>query len=334
MSQPLSDLQRSTKKLSVLYAPVAEHLRRVEDILRGQLASNNPFIDKLAKHGFRLGGKRLRPALVLLAGKVCGSISPRHHVVAAAIELIHTASLVHDDVLDDATLRRHLETVNARWDNEASVLFGDYLFARAMHLASSLSDPYIVAAVTEAGRVMCEGELCQVANRGNYALEEGEYLQIIAAKTAALYSCACHLGAYCAGASSETTEALTMYGRQLGTAFQIVDDLLDLLGNEATTGKSLGTDLVKQKPTLPLIRLLSQLDESAQATLLGKLADPAQDKRRVLRPWLERYDALSYAREKAAELVHAACGHLAQLPDGPATESLRAIAEFVLTRQH
>lgn len=334
MSQPLSDLDRSSKRLSQLYAPVVEHLRQVERILRDQLANSNPFIERLAKHGFRLTGKRLRPALVLLAGKVCGGIRVAHHAVAASIELIHTATLVHDDVLDDATLRRHLETLNARWDNEASVLFGDYLFTRAMCLASSLNDPLIITAIAEAGRVMCEGELCQVANRGNYALEEADYLEIIAAKTAALYSCACRLGAYCAGADEQSTEALALYGEKLGTAFQIVDDVLDLLGDEATTGKSLGTDLVKQKPTLPLIRLLSQLEGDSQAELLARLADPQQDKRQVLRPWLQQSDALEYARQRAARLIHEAREHLAPLPAGPAADSLHEIAQFVITRQH
>ncbi len=196
------------RELSALYAPVAQELGEVEALLRRELTNDNPFVDLLVKHGFRLGGKRLRPALVLLSAQACGGIRPDHLALAAMAELIHTATLIHDDVLDEATIRRHLDTVNARWDNEVSILLGDYLFARAMCLASSLDDVVACRVISESTRKMCEGELRQMESRGRYDLNESEYVEIVAGKTASLTACCCRLGAYYAGADAETCLAL------------------------------------------------------------------------------------------------------------------------------
>ncbi|MFZ5829924.1 MAG: polyprenyl synthetase family protein, partial [Planctomycetota bacterium] len=155
-----------------LYAPIETELARFEAFLSTQLESDFPFVDQLVKHGFRLGGKRLRPALVLLSAKASGTVAEAHVHLAAVVELIHTATLVHDDVLDEALVRRHLDTVNARWNNETSVLLGDYLFTLALRVVASLEDSYAARAIGEASRVMCEGELRQIANRGNYSLGE------------------------------------------------------------------------------------------------------------------------------------------------------------------
>src|SRR3990170_2851661 len=172
MSQGIKDFGTTPRELRALYAPIREDLNEVERVLRGELTSRYPFVDSLVKHGFRFGGKRLRPALVLLSGKACGGLKPEHPLLGAAVEMIHTATLIHDDVLDEATLRRHLDTVNARWDNEASVLLGDYLFTRAITLASSLESTFACRAIGEAGKAMCEGELRQIEARGNYELSE------------------------------------------------------------------------------------------------------------------------------------------------------------------
>ena len=178
-------------------------------------------------------------------------------MLAAVVEMIHTATLVHDDVLDEASLRRHRETINARCDNEASVLVGDFLFTHAFYLASSLETTFACQTIGRATNIVCEGELRQIHSRGNFALTEAEYLAIIEAKTAELCACCCRLGAHYAGATPHVEDALDRFGRNLGIAFQIADDLLDLVGDEDSMGKSLGTDLEKQKPTLPLIRLLA-----------------------------------------------------------------------------
>ncbi len=319
--------------LRELYAPIRDELAAVEDLLRAELASDHPFVNLMVKHGFRLGGKRLRPALVLLCAQVVGVLRPEHIQMAAAVELIHTATLIHDDVLDEAELRRHLDTVNARWDNEASVLLGDYLFSRSMCLAASVDDGYACRAIGDAARVMCEGELRQVQHRGDYDLSEAEYYDIIAGKTGALLACSCRLGAHYAAASEEQCAALVRYGDQLGIAFQIADDLLDLTGDEATAGKSLGTDLVKQKATLPLIRLLASVSDAEREPLMTTLANSPDRHYETFRDWFDRYATLAYARDKAFEFACNAAKELAPLPTGPARTSLEGLCEFVVSRR-
>ncbi len=320
--------------LSLLYAPVAQELSEVEDLLQRELTNDNPFVDLLVKHGFRLGGKRLRPALVLLSAQACGGIRPGHLALAAMAELIHTATLIHDDVLDEATIRRHLDTVNARWDNEASILLGDYLFARAMCLASSLDDVLACRVVSESTRDMCEGELRQMECRGRYELTEPQYIEIVAGKTAALTACCCRLGAHYAGADAAICQSLSRYGHALGVAFQIADDVLDLSGNEEVVGKSLGTDLLKQKATLPLIRLLDVVTAKEHAEVISLLSNSRNHHRDALRSWFERYDAISYAREKAHSYSLQAGAALAALPASASSDSMLGLTEFVVNRHH
>ena len=333
MGQGTKNLGNTPKQLQSLYAPISEELEAAERILREELRSKHSFVDRLVKHGFRLGGKRLRPALLLLAGKACGELKPEHRLLAAVVEMVHTATLIHDDVLDEATIRRHLDTVNARWDNEASVLLGDYLFSRSICLASSLETTFACRAVAEISQTMCEGELRQIGTRGNYDLSESDYLEIIADKTAALCACCCRLGAHYAGADPDQQEALARFGHDLGIAFQIVDDVLDVVGDESTTGKSLGTDLLKQKATLPLIRLLDQVDSKQREDLIKALSGGENHRREVVKPWLERSDAISYAREKATWHIQRATGELQRLPSTPSVEALKQLAEFVVNRR-
>jgi octaprenyl-diphosphate synthase len=333
MGQLLDSPPTVPARLRTLYASITPQLEQVESLLREELRSEHGFVDQLVKHGFRLGGKRLRPALVLLSGQVCGSINQDHLVLGAAVELIHTATLIHDDVLDEATLRRHLDTVNARWDNEASILLGDYLFVRSICLASSLADPFALRELSRTARIMCEGELRQVGNRGNYRLAEDEYLAIIGAKTAELIAQCCRLGAYSSGASAEQRQALGRYGYDLGVAFQIADDVLDLTGDEATTGKSLGTDLLKQKATLPLICLFHRVAPAERLELESLLAATDNHHPEVLRPWFQRYAAIQSAQSKAEEFTRRAADELRAFPPSPAREALAGLADFVIRRQ-
>lgn len=322
------------RDLREIYAPIEAEMAQVEQVLNQELSSRFPGVDELMKHGFRLGGKRMRPAMVFLSGQATGQLRKEHLLVAAVVEMIHTATLIHDDVLDEATLRRHLLTVNARWNNEASVLLGDYLFTHGLCLAIRLNDMYIYRLLGETARTLCEGELRQVQHRGNYQLTEGEYLDIILEKTAALCQCSTLLGAYCAGASPRHQEALRRYGSDLGIAFQITDDLLDLVGNEQTVGKSLGTDLAKQKLTLPLIRLLSQLADQERPAVIELLNQPDSTRHEALLAWLARTDALSYSRQKAEQYIVQAKSHLEVLDPSPARTALVQLADFVLARQH
>ncbi|NQU23948.1 MAG: polyprenyl synthetase family protein [Candidatus Nealsonbacteria bacterium] len=331
--QLVNDQAKLPAVLQALYAPVRKELDAVEETLQRELHSDYPFVDRLARHGFRLGGKRLRPALVLLAGKASGTLTPAHVDLAAAVELIHTATLVHDDVLDEAILRRHLDTVNARWDNEASVLLGDFLFTRAICLSAEVDGSFACRSIGEAAQTMCEGELRQIESRGNYELTEEEYLDIITNKTAALTACCCRLGSHYADAEPEVCEALARFGRYLGVAFQIADDLLDLLGDEETAGKSLGTDLIKQKATLPLIRLLDRADSSQRDEVIALLTADGILKREALHPWLERFDVLPYTREKAISYTRLAGEQLESLPPSEARDVLKGLTDFVVTRR-
>jgi len=329
-TQPHDEVARHWKRL---YAPVAAELAASEELLRGELTSADPFVDSLVKHAFRLGGKRLRPALVLLSGKAAGKLGHEHVVLAAVLEMIHTATLVHDDVLDEASLRRHRETINARNDNEASVLVGDFLFTHAFALASSLETTFACQTIGRSTNVVCAGELRQIHSRGNFALSEAEYLSIIDAKTAELCACCCLLGAHYSGAGPQREAALERFGRKLGVAFQIADDLLDLIGDEDAMGKSLGTDLDKQKPTLPLIRLLSQCDAAQRREVIDLVMSSERTARAQLALWLERSDALQYTRSKAESYAASARDELANLPASPALDVLVSLTELVVSRQ-
>ena len=256
-----------------------------------------------------------------------------HLVLAAVMEMIHTATLVHDDVLDHASMRRHLDTINARWGNESSVLLGDYLFTHSFYLASTLGTTFACQTIGKATNIVCEGELRQIASRGDYDLSEQEYLDIIEAKTAELCSCCCRLGPHYASSDPEVEESLARFGRYLGIAFQIVDDLLDMQGDEETTGKSLGTDLEQRKPTLPLIRLLAQTNPAQRATIIAAL-DAAETDCKVLDRWFDSTDAISYTREKARWFADLARAELAQLPTSDARTVLESVAEFAIERQH
>lgn len=318
---------------ATLFDSIRGDMQKVEELLRLQLRSADPYVDQLVKHGFRLGGKRLRPALLLLAGMACGKLESAHITLAVVMEMIHTATLIHDDVLDEAELRRHLDTVNAKWGNKSGVLLGDFLFSHAFYLAATTDDAFACRVIGRSTNIVCEGEMRQINSRGRLELTEAEYIGIIDAKTAELCACCCRLGAHFSGATEEQKEALGNYGRNLGIAFQIVDDLLDLEGDEAVTGKSLGTDLEQLKPTLPLIRLLSKLAPDARQSLEKQLHDTAGSRRANLDTWLKTSDALLYTRATAQRYASAAQNDLLALPAGPHRDVLHRLAESVLRRE-
>src|SRR5437764_6645837 len=300
-----------------LFAPIARDLEEVERVLARTLESARPGVGRLIDHLAHYRGKRLRPALLLLTAHACGRVTPAHHTLAAVVEMIHTATLVHDDVLDSAAIRRHVSTVNALWGNQTSILLGDYLFTHAFHLTSTLGDASACRLIGAATNRLCAGELFQICERGNLALTEEAYFDIIDGKTAELTSCCARLGALYAGTGEAVEESLARYGRCLGIAFQIADDLLDLVGEERTTGKSLGTDLEQQKLTLPLIRLLGAAPAPTAGRLRQLLTAPGNHKREALRPYLNDSDALAYATKRAHQFAQRARGELECLPPSP-----------------
>ena len=330
--RPMLELAESRRKLSDLYAPIAQELAESERIFQSELGSQFPFVQQLVEHCGDFQGKRLRPALVLLSGKACGGLSDSHPVLAAVVEMIHTATLVHDDVLDEAMVRRHAATVNAEWGNETAVLLGDYLFTHAFHLAASLDSTRACRWIGHATNTVCEGEMQQVHHRGNLDLSESEYFEIIEGKTAELTAVCCRLGAAYAEACESTVAALDRYGRNLGIAFQIADDVLDIWGEERIAGKSLGTDLEKQKLTLPVIYLLRLVEPATAATIRGLIADSRAEERRRLRPYLEETGALDDAWQRAKLHVKQAVEALDCLPDSDAKAVLRTLAQFVVRR--
>jgi octaprenyl-diphosphate synthase len=318
--------------LGRLFAPIQAGLAEAERIFQDELKSRHPFVQALVDHCGDYQGKRLRPALVLLTGGACGRIADAHPVLAAVVEMIHTATLVHDDVLDESMVRRHAATVNAEWGNESAVMLGDYLFSHSYHLAASLDSTLACRWIGKATHEVCEGEMLQIHHRGNLDLDEATYTQIIAGKTAALTAVACRLGAHYAGAEASVVAAMESYGYHIGMAFQVADDVLDIWGDERATGKSLGTDLEKQKLTLPIIRLLEVGEPAAAAEARRLLQEARADSRRRLQPFLEESGALDYAWSQARGHVDRAVASLDSLSPSLYKDVLEEMAEYVLRR--
>lgn len=325
MSATLAFASRNARDI---FAPIARDLDETERLLKATLLRPEPGVARIINHLSHYRGKRLRPALLLLTAQACGRVRPAHHLLAAVVEMIHTATLVHDDVLDNASTRRHVATVNASWGNQASILLGDYLFTHAFHLSSTLGDVRACRIIGEATNRLCSGELHQVTERGNVELGEDAYFAIIDGKTAELTSCSCRLGAMYADASDDRIECLARFGRFLGLAFQIADDLLDLVGEERAAGKSLGTDLDQKKLTLPLIYHLAQATPEQKARFLAILDAAGNHKRENLRPLLEASGAIEYARRRAEEYASLAGAELNALPASEA----KAILEHLTVR--
>ena len=321
-----------SRKLTMAYSSIERELKETERIFEKELASRFPFVQQLVDHCSDFRGKRLRPALVLLSGQACGGLNAAHPVLAAVVEMIHTATLVHDDILDESLIRRHAATVNAEWGNETAVLLGDYLFTHAFHLAASLESTTACRWIGHATNLVCEGEMQQVHNRGNVDLTEDDYFAIIRGKTAELTAVSCRVGAHYAGAPETTVAALENFGRDLGVAFQIADDVLDIWGEEHQAGKSLGTDLEKQKLTLPIIHLLAHASQADASKIRRLLAEANPENRHELRPMLESSGALDYAWERAKRAAADAVASLAVLPDSSAKTVLSNLATYVVRR--
>jgi len=302
--------------------------------LQGELQSRYESVSPLLRHGVQLGGKRLRPALVLLAGSVVDAsrVGINHEILGAVLEMVHTATLIHDDVLDEATSRRHVPTINADWGDHASILLGDYLFSQAFRLSASTGSTLACEWIGEAARRVCEGELRQVLARDQMDLDQAAYIEMIRGKTAELCSVACRLGAAFASGTQSEIDALHTYGDSLGIAFQIADDYLDLWGDADTVGKTLGTDLEQGKWTLPILRLR----ETATPTQLRKidavLMGDGTLRHRILMPMLTASDARQYTRDTAIAYRDLACRSLETLPDSAAKNSLIELASFAIDR--
>ena len=331
----------TARSVAELFEAIGPAMERVENRLQQELRSDDPRVDEVVRHGYRLGGKRLRPALVLLAAKAVGELQPAHELLGVVVEMIHTATLVHDDVLDEASLRRHVDTVNARWGNEKSVLLGDFLFSHAFYLAATIDgDVDSGFSGAEACRLIgrstnrvCHGELRQTLSEGDLQLTQEDYLEIIDGKTAELCACCCRLGAVYVGATQDQADRLESFGRNLGMAFQIADDLLDLTGDEATTGKTTGADLAKQKMTLPLIYTRDSLVNGPRVSLEQWLQQPSAESLLEVRKLVEAVGGFAYAQRRAAEYADRAVADLAEIPEGETKQTLAMLARFASRRE-
>ena len=307
-----------------LCEPIQPFLDEVTGRLQSAVEGFDPQITTFVQYALASQGKQLRPVLVALSGRAAGGLNASHAQAAVIIEMVHLATLVHDDVVDGAEVRRRRPTLAANWGNKVSVLAGDCLFAEALKLAAAFPTTEVCRMVSEASKVVCTGEIRQTLQRGNFQLTRAEYLELVNMKTAALFSLACELGGRLAeGAEDSVAAGLREYGEQLGTAYQIYDDCVDVFGTEAQAGKSLGTDLATGKATLPVLLALEQADEVERKSWLALFNDGEGQAETIRARLLER-GIPTQCREVVAGHITAANDALADLPGG--REPLKALA--------
>lgn len=328
-----TDVCPTVLSVDALHGPIAAELARARRRFDDELAGNLDFISELCDRVRAYRGKMLRPTLLLLTAKACRGVTEAHITLAAVVEMVHVATLVHDDVLDLAHTRRKFPTVNATDGNQAAVLLGDYLISHAFHLCSSLPDTWACRRIGAATNTVCEGELMQIHHRGDLALSQGRYVDIIRRKTASLTAACCALGARYAGADEETVAGWERFGEDIGVAFQIVDDVLDYTGLEHEMGKTLGRDLELGKPTLPLIHAMSQTDQPYHTELAALLGNGTTASRERIGDLLARSGSIDYAYQMAEDFVASARRHLDTALPGPARDALSRVTDFIIIRQ-
>lgn len=325
----------SKKPHELLAAHLAEELGQVNTLIRARMASEHaPRIPEVTAHLVEAGGKRLRPMLTLATAQMCGYKGPYHIHLAATVEFIHTATLLHDDVVDESGQRRGRPTANLLWDNKSSVLVGDYLFARSFQLMVETGSLRVLDILSSASATIAEGEVLQLTAAQDLATDEAIYLQVVRGKTAALFSAATQVGGVIAGAPETQVKALFDFGDALGVAFQIVDDLLDYQGVAATTGKNIGDDFRERKLTLPVIKAVAVADAEERAFWVRTIEKGQQkdgDLEHAL-TLLARHGTLEATRRDAIEWANKAKAALSPLPDHPLRTMLSDVADYVVER--
>ncbi len=336
-AEPTPDTNKLRTAITEL---IGGDLASVNTMLNKQLGSPHPYMADVLCHAGQFRGKQIRPVLLLLSSKALGKDTcETSHTMATVVEMIHTATLVHDDVIDDASTRRHVGTVNSVWSSETSVLLGDYLFSRAFRLAASTGDAFACELIGHATDLTCAGELHQTAARISRSRSERDYFRIIRGKTGRLFGLSCRLGARAAAASDRIQTQLEAAGIELGMAFQIADDLLDLTGNQSTTGKDSGNDLANQRLTLPLLRALTLAAPTERSNLLSLLDSPADaahssDRLQTILSLSTVQQGIKSAQETAEELVARCIRRFSLLPPSDARELLQSIAGFAVKRNN
>ncbi len=304
----------------------------VTDYILNHLGSNVPLVEKIGHYIVSGGGKRLRPLLVLLSANACGYQGQQHIPLAAVIEFIHTATLLHDDVVDNSDLRRGNATANAKWGNAPSVLVGDFLHSRSFQLMVEIGRLEIMQVISNATTIIAEGEVMQLLNQRNPDTTEESYMQVILGKTAMLFEAATEVGAILADAPAAEREALRLYGRHLGIAFQIVDDLMDYLSDSETMGKNVGDDLAEGKATLPLIQAMHAGNDEERKLIRHAIREGGLEDLQPVMDIVQRTGAIDYTRGKAKDELDKAVQALEALPASSFRDTLTTLAEMALDR--
>ncbi len=318
--------------LNPIQSSISLDMQAVDTVIRNSLYSEVSLINTIGEHIINGGGKRLRPALVLLSSGLFSPIQSPHHQLAAIVEFIHTATLLHDDVVDESAMRRGKSTANHLFGNAASVLVGDFLYSRAFQMMVQLKNMRVMEILSEATNVIAEGEVLQLLNIHNADVTEQQYLKVIHYKTAKLFEAAMRLGAVINDASRQDEDALALYGMKLGTAFQLVDDVLDLSGDPDKIGKNLGDDLSEGKPTLPLLYAMqNSLPEQAETLRKAIKAGGLDDLDKVLAA-VKATQANEYVLKLAKQESLEGCAAIAHFPDSIYKQSLLDLADFAVTR--
>jgi len=314
-------------------APIAAEMARVDALIRERLGSDVPLVREVADYIVAGGGKRLRPALLLLTAAAAGYRGEARFELAAVVEFIHTATLLHDDVVDDSRLRRGRDTANANFGNAAAVLVGDFLYSRAFQMMVGVSSMRVMQVLADATNTIAEGEVLQLMNCHDPAVDEARYLEVVRRKTAKLFEAAARLGGILGGLSSDQEDGLAAYGMHLGTAFQLIDDVLDYSGEVVSIGKSLGDDLAEGKPTLPLIRVLEAGTPQQVELVRRAIVSGGRDAFAGVLAAIQATGALDYTRDVAHAQVRAAQGAIGGLPASIWKETLLELSTFSVTRR-
>ena len=311
-----------------------EETKSVDQLILDELSSDVVLINQIGHYIIGNGGKRLRPMLLLLAAKALGKVDDHHLIMAAVIEFIHTATLLHDDVVDESVLRRGKESANAVWGNAASVLVGDYLYSSAFEMMVRTNSMRVMSILSKTTTAIAEGEVLQLLNCNNPDTSEEKYLEVIARKTAILFSTATRLAAVISGADPATEEALAIYGQQLGVAFQLIDDALDYKASTQELGKNLGDDLAEGKPTLPLIYAIQHGDEQQAKIVIDAIRQGSREAFNEVYAVVKATQAIEYTEQCADRAAAKAIGSLAVLPDSEYKRALELLARFSVQRDH
>jgi octaprenyl-diphosphate synthase len=319
-------------EFKVIQALISEDMEDVNRLIQNRLHSEIVLVNQLSQYIIASGGKRLRPMLSLLAARACGYEGSKHINIATIVEFIHTATLLHDDVVDESDMRRGKDTANTIWGNQAAVLVGDFLYSRSFEMMVDVGEMRVMEILAQTTNIIAEGEVLQLMNCNDPDTSEARYLEVIHSKTAKLFEAACQLGAVLAGLPEDDEKAIARYGIHLGTAFQLVDDILDYSASATEMGKNVGDDLAEGKPTLPLIIALERSSGDDALLIRKAIENGGLDKIDDVMTIIKRTDALVYTADIAKIEVKEAVACLHYLPDTPYKKALEALAWFSIRR--